>query len=234
MRLTKAQREDALDQLTYAAIKHNIPSLNVSFKETQKLFWEDRGVMLDQVVKLPREDWARLIQSGCIHGMSSASPETKIQGCWRPIRRNIWSDGDRRAAVLALILARPGASAIKECLTAHTHTHDVGYRWVIKANYTWPRTNGIERLEDGSPVILSIKASDDLLTEVLRAGAEFRKECDAILTACKSLKQLEDLFPEAAKLIQAPLPKRTEIVPVEAANALRLKLAAGVPPKQAE
>lgn len=232
MRITQAQRAEALNLLTVEAIKHNIAPLSVAFKEVRKLFWDDRDMKLDAVVKLSREDWAKLIQVGCINGVVSAEPEAQVDGhhgkVWTGVGK-AWFTDSHSGAAAQLLLAQPGAYEIKQCIRVMPTS--LGYNWIIKSDFTRPRIYGHDKVE--GQLLLGIEAVDKLLREVIAEAAKFRVECEAVLFSCKTLKQLEDLFPEAAKLIPQPERKRTDLIPVEAAKALRLKLAAGVPPKQA-
>lgn len=67
------------------------------------------------------------------------------------------------------------------------------------------------------------------LEGVLTAGLDYFFEVLDLLAACNTRKQLEDLFPEAAKLLPQPAPKRQDVVPVELAAKVRQRLEQGVP-----
>ncbi|MCY1309652.1 hypothetical protein D9M70_597680 [compost metagenome] len=67
------------------------------------------------------------------------------------------------------------------------------------------------------------------MLEILEEALVYRGECLDLLNACRTRKQLEELFPEAAALLPAPEPKVKALVPTELAAKVRKQLKEGVP-----
>lgn len=81
-------------------------------------------------------------------------------------------------------------------------------------------------------VIPLVNAADKLIKElakVILEGLKYREEVLDILTACRTRKQMEDLFPEAAALLPPVVSTRKDIVPTELAKKVRQRLIDGVP-----
>jgi hypothetical protein len=67
------------------------------------------------------------------------------------------------------------------------------------------------------------------LHRILTEGWAYLEQCLELLNACKTDKHLEDLFPEAAKLLPPPIKSSGSMVPVELAAKVRKMLETGVP-----
>ena len=67
------------------------------------------------------------------------------------------------------------------------------------------------------------------VAEILWLALKYREEVLDLLNACKTVKQLRELFPEAAALLPAPPEKIMALVPTELAAKVRKQLKEGVP-----
>ncbi|MNN95063.1 hypothetical protein D3C81_2138080 [compost metagenome] len=73
------------------------------------------------------------------------------------------------------------------------------------------------------------KVQADLLA-IFTAAYEFREKASDILNSCRTSAQLEQLFPEAAKLLPQPVKRRSnELAPVELVQSVRGLMEKGVP-----
>ncbi|AVK28929.1 hypothetical protein CSB85_3712 [Pseudomonas aeruginosa] len=68
------------------------------------------------------------------------------------------------------------------------------------------------------------------LESVVEAGLAFRSQAMDVLLACRTSRQVEDLFPEAAKLLPQPVKQDKALAPTELAANVRSMLSKGVPP----
>ncbi|MCY1461710.1 hypothetical protein D9M71_793930 [compost metagenome] len=69
---------------------------------------------------------------------------------------------------------------------------------------------------------------------MITAAVNFRRQAMDVLLACKTSRQLEDLFPEAAKLLPRPVKATQSVAPTELAANVRNMLAQGIPPVTAQ
>ncbi|EMO9523705.1 hypothetical protein RJ634_006291 [Pseudomonas aeruginosa] len=72
------------------------------------------------------------------------------------------------------------------------------------------------------------------LAGVIEAAIAFRAQAMSVLLACRTSRQVEDLFPEAAKLLPQPVKEERALAPTELAANVRNMLSQGVPPVLAQ
>lgn len=87
----------------------------------------------------------------------------------------------------------------------------------------------VTHLQAVAPIYEQAKSLATAAAEVFRQGLEYREEVMDLLQACKTDKQLRELFPEAADLLPAPMVKQQALVPTELAAKVRKQLKEGVP-----
>lgn len=77
-----------------------------------------------------------------------------------------------------------------------------------------------------------VKQVDELSAEflsIITQALDYHEKVTDLLNSCRTDKQLENLFPEAAAMLPKPTKKAQPIVPVELAAQVRRMLADGVP-----
>lgn len=77
-----------------------------------------------------------------------------------------------------------------------------------------------------------VKQVDELSAEflsIITQALDYHDKVTDLLNSCRTDKQLENLFPEAAAMLPKPVKKAQPIVPVELAAQVRRMLADGVP-----
>jgi hypothetical protein len=87
----------------------------------------------------------------------------------------------------------------------------------------------LDYMQAVEPIFEQAKKLARAAAEVFRQGLEYREEVMDLLQACKTDKQLRELFPEAASLLPAPVVKQRALVPTELAAKVRKQLKEGVP-----
>lgn len=85
------------------------------------------------------------------------------------------------------------------------------------------------RLESLAPLTEQAASVTKAWLDLVVSALQYRKEVYDLLCSCKNRKQLEDVFPEAAKLLPPVAPKRNEVAPAELAANVRRRLVEGVP-----
>lgn len=96
-----------------------------------------------------------------------------------------------------------------------------------------PYVQGAGTLDHTNPIeaklIEDYQAITARLYRIMTEGWSYLEQCLELLNACKNDKHLEDLFPEAAKLLPPPVRNTQSMVPVELAAKVRKMLETGVP-----
>lgn len=77
-------------------------------------------------------------------------------------------------------------------------------------------------------------AMRDKVANQLTVQAVARAQAMDVLQACRTSRQVEDLFPEAAKLLPQPVKNGKALAPTELAANVRNMLNQGVPPVVAQ
>ena len=86
-----------------------------------------------------------------------------------------------------------------------------------------------EYIQAVQPIFADAQALSNEAAAIFAEGLAYRREVKQLLQACKTRKQLQELFPEAAALLPAPPPKRQDLAPTELAAQVRQRLIEGVP-----
>jgi hypothetical protein len=85
------------------------------------------------------------------------------------------------------------------------------------------------RLEALKPLVSAVDALAKNWAKTISDALDYQGEVYSLLLSCRTRKQLEDVFPEAAKMLAPVPPKRSEIVPAELIANVRRRLVEGVP-----
>lgn len=196
------------------------------------------------------ETWAELIRAGLVAGASSAEvqrPDAKpgtwttqypptssaapnlVFGTTAPSRQRLF------CTLFSELNQNSGFSALFSLFQRYGFTRDhlVSPACLLPAQPDLPGHHHWARLDPDdagdNQLLKDVRAISTRMMKVLSEGFKFCEDSLDLLNACRTVKQLEDLFPEAAKLLPPPAPKRANIVPVEAAQRLRKMLETGVP-----
>mgnify|MGYP000619167202 CR=1 FL=1 len=222
--LNKSMREDVAKQLTTQAVKVQLIKIVAELEEINREFWQRH---CDKVIAmgLPKSKWDSLIQQGMINSTSIAMPliHNKNGGKFNPTllnRSNSEYFNDRISAKQITGL---------DNFLAGSRYH--GRHLMLKAPKAYPN------FEDSSV----IPTDSDLHNRIVNAVKNFHEAIDAansfyaktirVLLSCRTSRQLENIFPEAAQL----LPKRlktikNEVAPVELITSLKSMISNGIPP----
>jgi hypothetical protein len=85
------------------------------------------------------------------------------------------------------------------------------------------------RLTALAPLVAAADTLSKLCHDLLTQSLEYRRQVHDLLLTCKTRKQLEAIFPEAAAMLPPEVVKRNEILPAELAKNVRRRLLEGVP-----
>lgn len=242
--LTVADRAEIANKLCLKAIAHNAENLQVQADKINASFWAWYLQHLTEDLPLTRGQIDLNLQRGTLQGLSRYCPQTRAQTGGNPPSWVWSSEEDIRARGLMWAIKNDAAwrrlfnSICTLDLGDRTRyspqKHDVlgvTLTLVFTSEHTMPAINGFSSripvlqpglIADGILLCKEVKA-------VIESALQFHEEVSSLLAAVRTDKQLLDLMPEALPFIPVKEPKTRAVVPIEFANALREKLASGVP-----
>lgn len=129
----------------------------------------------------------------------------------------------------------PGFPTALDLISAYERTRQIAPKVAVitPPQHALPNVLGARTLDPDVPsdarLLKDMQAFAARMRKLLAEGFAYLEECLLLLQACRTDKQLADLFPEAAKLLPPPPQPRANIVPVELAQRVRKMLETGVP-----
>ncbi|WP_313103752.1 hypothetical protein [Stutzerimonas nitrititolerans] len=236
--ITNAMRDKVADQLTIQAVAQHGPRIAADLAALNEQFWAAHCAAVEALPGLSKKHWPDLIQAGAVTATASCEP-TYMQ----PRKDNDPSeqqlvtiykhrDDDVRNTLVSKVLCSPEYAGVTRYLERqHYHCH-----WVIglkSPTGSVPRLNHMRLITDPALESLALLICSDL-AGVIEAAVSFRAQAMSVLQACRSSRQVEDLFPEAAKLLPQPAKNNKALAPTELAASVRNMLSQGVPPVAAQ
>lgn len=229
--LNNKLREEIAIKLTAKAMQVEGARIAGEMEKLNRMFWSKAEMKADAIV--PRHYWPQAAGTPIFNRVSSVKPEVldSKDDRWNyacAILRN--RDRETRDLVKA-ILRDPQMAAL--------------HRWLEEARYSYaqvltlqhsssiPDPGHLDKVECPE-TIAALAALDKACNELVFAGLDFHNKVSGVLFSCRSVKQLQELLPEAARLIPPkPVDRSASLMPVETAQAIQRMLAAGVPPVEA-
>ncbi len=236
--ITKAMRDEVADKLTVKAIAQHGPRIAADLAALNQQFWAKHIAAVEALPGLSKKHWVELIQAGAVTATASCEP-TYMQ----PRKDNDPSEqqlvtiykhrnDDARNALVSKVLGSPEFAGVARYLERqHYHCH-----WVIGLKCPTgavPRLNNMRLITDPALESLALLICSELAA-VIDAAVAFRAQAMDVLLACRTSRQVEDLFPEAAKLLPQPVKNEKALAPTELAASVRNMLNQGVPPVVAQ
>jgi hypothetical protein len=236
--ITKAMRNKVADQLTVKAVAQHGPRIAADLAALNQQFWAKHVAAVEALPGLSKKHWADLIQAGAVTATASCEP-TYMQ----PRKDNDPSEQqlvavykhyteDARNALVAQVL---GSTAF-EGVSRYLERQQYDRHWVIglkSPTGAVPRLNNMRLITDPALESLALLICSEL-AGVIDAAVAFRAQAMDVLLACRTSRQVEDLFPEAAKLLPQPAKNEKALAPTELAANVRNMLNQGVPPVVAQ
>jgi len=257
--LNNELRDDLAVQLAVQAVKRHGPALGRLAKHLTKdhrKIFEDK--LRDYEPSIPLKQWAELIQKKLVNGKSQSDSQhyhflkpaaveggdpkrdvtTIYSGKITQFGTNKKLEDQRYARYerfIRLLKQQTGFGTVMDLYCSTDMCRRTAYLDLkAPAQPDLPGFPGGYYLDDTIPVesklIADYKATTARLFRILVEGWAYLEQCHELLEACKNEKQLEDLFPEAAKLMPPPVANsRGTMVPTELAAKVRKMLETGVP-----
>lgn len=233
--ITQAMREEVADQLTLQAIAQHGPRIAADLAALNDQFWSKHRAAVEALPGLDKKHWGDLILAGALATVVKCDayymkPRDKKEPSRSPIYL-IFSEykEDRRNLLVQRIIDSPAYAGVKPfaCKNAHHDRH-----WALRLTNpsgSVPRLNDMDLIAEPTQEALALLCCEDL-QGVMKSAEAFRVQAMDVLLACRTSRQVEDLFPEAAKLLPQPVKNERALAPTELAANVRGMLNAGVPP----
>ncbi|MCP1605748.1 hypothetical protein [Pseudomonas citronellolis] len=233
--ITQAMREQVADQLTIQAVAKHGPRIAADLAALNEQFWAKHQAKVEALPGLDKKHWGELIAAGALAAVIKSDvhymkPRENREPTSSPIYL-VYHDfkDDKRNALVLKIINSPAYEGVAR-FSYKGANHD--RHWTIRLsspNGSLPRLNGMDTITDPAQETLALLCAQEL--QQVMAGAEtFRGQAMDVLLACRTSRQVEDLFPEAAKLLPQPVKQERALAPTELAANVRGMLNAGVPP----
>lgn len=225
--ITNEMREKVADQLTVKAVSKHAKGLAKTLETMRVSFWDAHLKRVDEILKIDRARWAELIQAGVVTAVARVEPRVDKTGEVVNLRANQRDPVDCKVHEVGKMLMR--SEAFRPVFT-HLRYNNYGYLVaILNHDYSVPSLNGLSYVDADSKIAKAgAKVQGDLLA-IFTAAYDFREKTMDILLSCRTSAQLEQLFPEAAKLLPQPVKKRNELAPVELVQNVRGLMEKGVP-----
>lgn len=236
--ITNAMRNKVADQLTVKAVAQHGPRIAADLAALNQQFWAKHVAAVEALPGLSKKHWTDLIQAGAVTATASCEPtymqlrkdndpsEQQLVAVYKHYKE------DARNALVAQVL---GSTAF-EGVSRYLERQQYDRHWVIglkSPTGAVPRLNNMRLITDPALESLALLICSEL-AGVIDAAVAFRAQAMDVLLACRTSRQVEDLFPEAAKLLPQPAKNEKALAPTELAANVRNMLNQGVPPVVAQ
>lgn len=238
--ITHAMREEAADTLTLQAVAQHGPRIADDLSALNDQFWTKHRTACEALPGLSKKHWTDLIQVGALTATATCFPTyEKQRGEDRSpvvsyfIAAERQYKNERRNDLVDKLLASSAFEGVKRFLAKNCRYESDWKIHLVSRTGAVPRLNGMEHIADPVLESLALLICTDL-EAVIKAALSFRSQAMDVLLACRTSRQVEDLFPEAAKLLPQPVKADKALAPTELAANVRNMLSKGVPPLLAQ
>lgn len=236
--ITNAMRDTVADKLTLQAVAQHGPRIAGDLNALNSQFWATHCAKVGALPGLDKKHWSELILAGAITATATCVP-TYLQPREdrEPVQAKLVAVAkhykeDARNELVAKVLGSPAFEGVSRYLDRSRYEYD----WLIalkSPSGAVPRLIQMDLISDPVQETLALLICSEL-AGVIDAAVAFRAQAMSVLQACRTSRQVEDLFPEAAKLLPQPVKNEKALAPTELAANVRNMLSQGVPPVLAQ
>lgn len=233
--ITQAMREEVADLLTLQAVAQHGPRIAADLSALNDQFWSKHRSAVEALPGLDKKHWADLIVAGALAAVVKCDVYyMKPRDGMEPTRCGLHLifheyKAERRNALVQQIIDSPAYAGVKPFVNRNAHRDSDWSLRLTNPNGSVPRLVGMDVLSDPIHETLALLCAQEL-QGVMKGAEAFRAQAMDVLLACRTSRQVEDLFPEAAKLLPQPVKNEKAVAPTELAANVREMLNAGVPP----
>lgn len=232
--ITNVMRDNVANKLTLQAVAQHGPRIAADLATLNQQFWAQHCAAVEALPGLDKKHWHELIQAGAVTATSSCQPqylklsdgkdpkETQLVAIYKEYKADT-----RNALIVRMLDSSAFAGVSRYLVKARYDGH-----WIINLESqagSVPRLVRMALITDPVLETMALMACADL-AGVAEAALAFRAQAMDVLMACRTSRQVEDLFPEAAKLLPQPVKNEKALAPTELAANVRKMLSQGVPP----
>jgi hypothetical protein len=225
--LSKEMRVEVARQLTTAAIQKTAASLHSHLVTLNDAFWAQHRANVEQVSGVPQARWAGLIQAGVM--TSTVVAEISFEDAkGRSVSCEMISLNSTQADRLGTLINTQKLPPITGFIQASRYSYH-RHALILKTENSVPRLNGFTNIKLDGDFAIQIKQVREQYKNMIEAAFTFNDNVMDVLNSCRTSRQLENLFPEAAKLLPQPVQKTSELAPVELVADVQKMLKTGIP-----
>lgn len=237
--ITNAMRDKVADQLTLQAVAQHGPRIAADLAALNEQFWNKHCAAVEALPGLEKKHWAALIQAGAVSATVNCAPSylkhredrepnvtqlVAVAHHYKEEGRNNFADK---------VLSSKAFEGVIRYLNQSGYNRRDWSICLISPTGSVPRLKEMALLTDPVHESLALLVCTEL-EAVIEAAISFRQQAMGVLQACRTSRQVEDLFPEAAKLLPQPVKNEKALAPTELAASVRNMLSQGVPPVAAQ
>jgi len=188
------------------------------------------------VYPVERDDKGRLRTNSAQLGEHSSTYEVDekvfnqllraMRGKWDPVLSALEV---RVASWNSQLYIRKFTPRFDRVLPAFTADHHINLRGLEPENIKEVDQLEQARIRALAPLVKQVGELSAEFMSILTQALDYHEKVSDLLAACRTEKQLADLFPEAAAMLPQKAKKAQPVVPVELAKNVRRMLAEGVP-----
>lgn len=233
--ITNAMRDEVANTLTLQAVAQHGPRIASDLVALNTQFWSIHRDACETLPGITEKHWPELIRLGALTATTTCYPTYEQQqgeglspSVVPFVAAAIYYKQDARNALVDRILSSNAFEGVKHFL-AENSRYERGWKIrLISKTGAVPRLNGMDHIPKSLEPLALMICGD--LESVIKAAVSFRAQAMDVLLACRTSRQVEDLFPEAAKLLPQPVKNEKALAPTELAASVRSMLSKGVPP----
>lgn len=259
MSLTNKIRRELSFKLAAMAVSKNVPAISADVDSINAQFAAVHIAFVDALMpEVPRSRWPELMQQGVLKPTSGLDtelrhPVEREEGPCHYETSHLGYASTRYTTThedVQLLLTAMSNTRTSSLYLSHRGVSTLYVKFVPRYPQVLPQVDsaaGIDlfmlhpsrvgdltteqraRLESLAPLTEQAASVTKKWIDLVVSALQYREEVYALLCSCKTRKQLEDVFPEAAKLLAPVAPKRNEVAPAELAANVRRRLVEGVP-----
>jgi hypothetical protein len=239
--INQTMRDEVANQLTLQAVAQHGPRIAADLAALNDQFWMHHRVKVEALPGLDKKHWAELIQAGAVGAVASLTPtyqqdrgKDRSPATSEFVAAAHKHNDDAYNALVSRLIESDAFSGVKRLLSRENRYSRSSWSInLVCPSGSIPRLYGMEHITDPALETLGLMICNDI-ESVINAANAFRSQAMDVLLACRTSRQVEDLFPEAAKLLPKPVKNEKAVAPTELAASVRSMLTKGVPPVTAQ
>ncbi|MCY1391865.1 hypothetical protein D9M71_67180 [compost metagenome] len=237
--LNNEMRAKVAMQLTLKAVAKHGPKLGKKLQAINEMFWKLHYHKVTEVLPVDPKVWPDLIQAGVLQYVVDVTPQTTEprQGKEDVIdnvylcRHVVHSTDSIEHRVRREIINSPEYATARPFIQFPDRYSDRTMALKFESQQgSVPRLNNMGMLEPDSALAKKAGTIGEEWRGILDAAFKFHRKVSDVLASCRTSRQLEDVFPEAAALLPKPVVTSNAIAPKELVDSVRAMLDKGVPP----